>query len=387
MAGKTTSKADKTEGKVYGDESQVRKHGLNPIAKALLEGIYDTNCELNKLFGMWHVLRTIWTNVTDFWKSNILIHKRLDPLERNWEGTTAYLNLISRSYDQSEPESVVYYRHHPYRHNHVVFPPARGININMMPFLMNEEFSECRLPNKLRHYWENLVSLCSLENEQLGKVGYLTIQENFVEKNSSQRRPGLHTERPGLVRLTFSADSDDESDNNGNKNYGKGHSLVRRYSFGWGSGWWRPVSEEPKLEGGIYMASNVNESCRLYNCEVINDDLIGELGDIEHLREFIPEGDTMQKDCLYWITDRTPHESLPLKKSTTRQFFRLVTKDVSIWYEDHSTKNPLGVVPDPEITRIVKGSKFGKNGVVFADEGEPFSKRKLKESLKSLKIS
>ena len=36
---------------------------------------------------------------------------------------------------------------------------------------------------------------------------------------------------------------------------------------------------------------------------------------------------------------------------------------VSLWYEDHSTPNPNGVKPDPNITRIVKGSKFDAGGV------------------------
>ena len=66
----------------------------------------------------------------------------------------------------------------------------------------------------------------------------------------------------------------------------------------------------------------------------------------------------MKPNCMYWITDRTPHESLPLKEETYRQYFRLVTHQVSLWFEDHSTKNPLGLVPDPKITKIVKGSKF-----------------------------
>ncbi len=102
----------------------------------------------------------------------------------------------------------------------------------------------------------------------------------------------------------------------------------------------------------------------------MDDCLIGELGDIEHLREYLPEGEVLEKNCLYWFTDRTPHESLPLKESTERQFFRLVTKEVSIWYEDHSTKNPCGIVPDPEKTKIVKGSKFDETGVVFSEFGD-----------------
>ena len=36
---------------------------------------------------------------------------------------------------------------------------------------------------------------------------------------------------------------------------------------------------------------------------------------------------------------------------------------VSLWYSDHSTSNPLGVKPDPAITRIVIGDKFTEEGV------------------------
>ena len=46
-------------------------------------------------------------------------------------------------------------------------------------------------------------------------------------------------------------------------------------------------------------------------------------------------------------TDTTAHESLPVDEDTYRQYFRFVTSAVSVWYENHSTKNPLGIVPDP----------------------------------------
>ena len=63
------------------------------------------------------------------------------------------------------------------------------------------------------------------------------------------------------------------------------------------------------------------------------------------------------------MTDRTPHESLPLDETTYRQFFRLVTSQVSLWYEDHSTPDPNGVKPDPSVTSIVRGDKFGIEGI------------------------
>jgi hypothetical protein len=112
------------------------------------------------------------------------------------------------------------------------------------------------------------------------------------------------------------------------------------------------------------MASNVENSCRVWNCQIQRPkvdclDIVGRHGDIEHLREFLPtDSETMDANTLYWITDRTPHESLPLVDGGYRQYFRLVTSLVGLWFKDHSTKNPNGVVPDPKITKIVKGSKF-----------------------------
>ena len=105
------------------------------------------------------------------------------------------------------------------------------------------------------------------------------------------------------------------------------------------------------------MASTVDNSCRIWNCEITNKNVIGQHGDIEHLRNFLPDSyEDIHARNMYWLTDRTPHESLQLKERTHCQYFQLVTSQLSLWLEDHSTKNPLGFVPDKNITRIVKGS-------------------------------
>ena len=65
---------------------------------------------------------------------------------------------------------------------------------------------------------------------------------------------------------------------------------------------------------------------------------------------------------------RTPHESLALPQGAYRQFFRLVTSQVSLWYKDHSTENPLRVDPNPTITRTVVGDKFSREGVAVLEE-------------------
>ena len=143
---------------------------------------------------------------------------------------------------------------------------------------------------------------------------------------------------------------------------GKVYNYVN-YVHPWGH---KLVITGTELVGGIFMASNVSNSCAVWNCTIEADDngdeVIGDLGNVEHLRDFLPsQSENMGANEMYWISDRTPHESLPLKEGTYRQYFRLVTSQVSLWFEEHSTKNPLGVVPDPNITKIVKGSKFEDN--------------------------
>lgn len=391
---------------------------LNPIAKALLEGIYDEGSELARLRGMWHILRHIWRFMIAFYKDNIKVTEVLNPYKtesdkmQNCKRGASYLNLSGFS-----PKFPIYVapsdiqegdlwlvrqqgwqQHYRGGFGGVKFPKPTGININMMPFIMDvSNFKSCHLPQYLKSYWQNIIRYCPLQfgNDEFGKIGFLTIHESCVNKGETQRRPGIHTERPGMVKLQMKqGDQDDISSitNDSTKvlrvaRNGESVNVMRLGNRRWGHGEY--IIEEARMEGGIYMASNASDSCKLYNCEIMNDDLIGELGDIEHLREFLPQGEVLEKNNLYWFTDRTPHEALPLQEGMYRQFFRLVTSQVSLWYVDHSTKNPLGIVPNPDITKIVAGSKFDKKGVILVESlaGSPNKKKGIKEWLKSKKVS
>jgi len=329
---------------------QERKSVLNPIARVLLAGVYDEASPLSKLLGIPHVLQTIWRMVIRYWKSLI---------QRGTPQTKRFF-LMVHNYNVSKEE--------PLR-----FPKPSNININMMPFVMEKEFDKCFLPENLREYWEEFVLHGVLlysedtAKKEFGKICYLSIQESWVEAGTSQRRPGLHTENtgprlpPGLELECSSPSNEEASENAESKVATKGGGSSENYRgfhhWGFSMG---------TLDGGIYLASSVGDSCQAWDCQVNPGDdggeIIGHLGDIEHLREFLPDSNKrMREDTLYWITDRTPHESLPLARKTHRQWFRLVTSQVSLWFEDHSTKNPLGIVPDPDITTIVKGSKFEQN--------------------------
>jgi hypothetical protein len=203
----------------------------------------------------------------------------------------------------------------------------------MLPFIFEEESS---LPEEFALYWP-LRKPCAVGDEERGKVGYLTVDERLVKQGESHRRPGLHCESPGF----FSEIPKCVTYNPSFRAWGGGSArLDRRY-------------------GGLYIGSNVNDSCRIHDCS-IKPEFIGSHGNIEHLKDFVVDkcGKRLQTKShqLYWLTDSTPHESLPLKKESQRTFFRVVTSNVSVWYADHSTPNPK--VKIPKEVKIIKGNKF-----------------------------
>ena len=225
----------------------------------------------------------------------------------------------------------------------------------------------------------------------MGKVYYLTIQESEVKPGQSQRRPGLHVDSPGVVKIKNQEACHDKklSEGCGSSHFYSGHR--------WGAGSCHifkkntddDISYFDVIEkhvyvtfGGIYIASNVDDSCRAWNCSIAPEG-VNKLGDIEYLRHMMPnDGELLKANQIYWMTDRTPHESLPLQQSTLRQFFRIVTSEVSFWYRDHSTPNPLGVVPDPSVTKIAVGDKFAKEGVeIVTDSVEEGMKQMEKEMM------
>jgi len=230
----------------------------------------------------------------------------------------------------------------------LTFPDPKDININMMPFVMGQKES---IPEEYQHYWP-MIEECYIPMQELGKIGYLTIHESHVQKDNCQRRPGLHIETPGVVMTEDGKYQD--------------------HPFMWGCGLLRVYREEddeyphlPRVEGGIYMANSVKDTCMVWDASIEDPGLVaGHHGDLDHVREILGAGHMMRKNTMYWLTDRTPHETLPVKEDTYRQFFRVVTSSLSAWFPEHSTANRLGIKPDENITKIIEGSKF--DGVLSA---------------------
>uniref|UniRef100_A0A7S4P5A3 Uncharacterized protein n=1 Tax=Paramoeba aestuarina TaxID=180227 RepID=A0A7S4P5A3_9EUKA len=281
-------KGEKKE-KKYVDASL--KGRINDIFLTFLLGVSDKDCPLHVFHGKSEILVKIFDYVKKYWTAHIQ------------EGDV-YAALVGR----------------------VTFPKPRGININMMPILMGVTES---IPKEYHHYLP-LLAACPISRNEWGQVGYLTIHESEVEdEGQSQRRGGIHTECPGFI-LPGS------------------HEIIDHppLTLAWGRGIYNEDHDNSHFYGGIYMASNVSDSCQLWNAKIdVEGGVVGELGDLEHFRGVLGEGIKLEAGELAWITDRTPHESLPLKKKTKRQFFRLVTGEISVWYTKHNTPNPLGVLP------------------------------------------
>ena len=58
----------------------------------------------------------------------------------------------------------------------------------------------------------------------------------------------------------------------------------------------------------------------------------------------------------------------PIKVKNIARFLRLYGDIVSLWFTDHSTPNPSDVLPDPNITKIVKGRDLDSLEIITNEE-------------------
>ena len=247
----------------------------------------------------------------------------------------------------------------PYSTNdRFVFPEPRDINVNMMPILFWH--SRVELPEGFRQYGD-VIRVCRVPMKP-ARIAYLTIQEGWVPVGTCQRRPGPHVERPGgsasgkgrFVPATPASEQYNDSEYR---------------DLAWGGGY---VTKDGGLMDGIFVASSVAGTTRVWSTLV---DRPEEVTDVHGgLPGWAGEGgvgstvDTRNLDAgeVCWITDRTPHESLPVRAPPNdpnatrvyRQFFRLVVGPISVWHSKHNTPSPVGVLPDAPVS---DDSKFGED--------------------------
>ena len=225
-----------------------------------------------------------------------------------------------------------------------LFPPPKGRNVNMMPFILGDQES---LPDDLRDYY-SLIDACPFLHDDFGKIAFLTVHESDnVDKGKTQRRPGLHIESPGLF-----AEYKSNGESASSCSFTPGEEMHH-----WGRG---SFGGPDRYEGGIYLASTVDDSTALWDGLVDSSvpGITNRQGGIDHLKPFLPDwaATKLRAGELVWLTDCTPHEALPQTTGGPRSFFRLVMSDVTHWYAAHSTPNPK--VPLPANVKVIEDSKF-----------------------------
>jgi len=319
-----------------------------PILCTVLCGVHDPSSPFHLLAGHEEsLLRLIYEMIVEAWKDSVIIappsfavgrmfdvlgsndmeESTRDRDERGRDMMNVSFHRSSYSYlgplVEDRPEIAFT------RCGFVDFPPPNNRNVNMMPFVMGDIHS---LPEDLQCYFPILSRCPIMEDEELGKVCYLTVQEGWVGRGDTQRRGGLHIEAPGQFR------SDPHFLAGNEHNWGRGIALT-----------------PDELHGGLFIASNMAGTSAVWNA-LVDKSVVDSHGGIEPLRPFLGPPTQLEANELVWLTDRTPHEALKQSQEGYRQFFRLVTHEISFWLEEHSTPNPL--TPLPSHIPIVEGSKF-----------------------------
>lgn len=383
------------------------------ISTVLAEGLYDEGSSLHVLLGFPNIMQIVWEHVMGYWRKEVINFAQPDIILKfddalielkERRGSQNYYPPPGCEVDTCEESPQPFYLSPIFswelsddsNYSNYSFPPPSDINIRMMPFIAGEKFEETKLPRYLRPYWE-MIQRC-LQPEmarngegmeywprdkvpsEMGKVYYLTIEERELEAGSSQGRPGLHVESPGIVKIK-NEDPAIGFEGKGSAQPYVGNGLGSNVAH-FSRSRTDTNTKDYAMRGGIYLATSVGSSYRGWDCG-LEPEAVYRLGDVEHLRPFLP-GPAVELEAgnIYWMTDRTPHESLPLTEGGMGQFFRLVTSQVSLWYSDHYTPNPMGVLPDSSITRIVSGDRFGEEDLEVVHVS---TMMKLKNKLRRLK--
>ena len=180
--------------------------------------------------------------------------------------------------------------------SNIKFPEPTGIQCLMMPFVQGDSNS---VPDIIRAQYSEIIDTTYIKK---GDIGYLTIDESYVNAGKAQRayraktNRALHTEA-GMMP---------------NKMYCWGDTPV------WGG---RP---NVTLDYGtkVLLANNLDSTCALWDSEHKNTSLDGDIG---HESELYPYSDAilMKAGEVHQIGILTPHESLPVIHCWVWQFFRI----------------------------------------------------------------
>lgn len=201
--------------------------------------------------------------------------------------------------------------------NKIQFPELTGIKCNMMPFIQGDSSS---LP-KIYQPYAKIINENYLEK---GEIGWLTIDESFVEANKSQR---------GYNNANINRNVHIEVGRNEKANYWGGEGTGSGSSWGGNN---RTLLDDNTM---VLIANSISDTCKLWNTKELG---YTKDGDLSAYIDRYPEnsGTLLKSGEVAKISIFTPHECINQKQSGNRQFFRIVGKGVK-GREDYFTINPL----------------------------------------------
>ena len=193
----------------------------------------------------------------------------------------------------------------------ITFPKFSGIRCLMMPYIQGVLKS---VPEIYHSYAQVIQSTFIRE----GDVGYLTIDESVVVEGKPHRGERAKTNRALHTEAGRHPDK----------------------TYQWGGGGWGK-HHRVTLDGDvqILLANSLDDSCALWDATHEDTSLDGDIG---HEAAKYPYSNAilMKSGEVHRIGILTPHESLPVKKTTERQFLRIVSSGVH-GRESYFTENPL----------------------------------------------
>ncbi|KAI9327163.1 hypothetical protein DFJ73DRAFT_142788 [Zopfochytrium polystomum] len=141
----------------------------------------------------------------------------------------------------------------------------------MLPIVMGVDRS---VPDKCKRYCQ-IINRCLQHCPwKASKVGYLTIQEGFVDVGKPQRSPGIRVEAPGCYEIEA----------------GKSNFEIRVQRRLHESRMIRGPPIWSILQGGVFHTSFIPNACRVWDCIVQDPTPIGILGGVERLRDALDSG-------------------------------------------------------------------------------------------------
>lgn len=193
-----------------------------------------------------------------------------------------------------------------------IFPEFSGLRCLMMPYIQGEPAS---VPSGYAAYSEIIrdVFICK------GDIGYLTIDESVANAGKPHRG-----ERAKTLRALHTE---------------AGRIPGKLYCWGDGGGWGSKHRVTLDRDVQILLANNLDGSCATWDAVHENTSIDGDIG---HASELYPyeTARPMKAGEVRQIGILTPHESLPVKETTRRQFLRIVGSGVH-GREPYFTRNPL----------------------------------------------